>query len=799
MSHISETGRAHVNSLCALCRIGYIPAVIITVIIALSSCAAQRQLLEKARADAQVKMDKSYGENESFDILGDRVVQGSELSCIVQSDGSLLNTYENEGRTWKRDPSLDLSALPRLTASDMPILESLYILTQEETLLDIRADGSFMAGAKWPGVWTRDISYSIHLSLGLLMSEASKKSLLAKVSEKGQIIQDTGTGGSWPLSTDRVVWALAAWEIYLSTGDRPWLEKAYAILEASANKDRLTVYDSTSGLYRGESSFTDWREQTYPKWMQSGYIGESQALSTNVLHYRSLKILSLMARALSKPDKTGSLWDAQTENLAKAINAGFNIPSLSYLGAYRYSPECGGAVTDKSDTLANSLAVLLGVLTPEKGAEVIAALPVVHYGPPVIFPQMQLATPYHNKAVWPFVTAYYGLAGLKTGNTAAFDFALRSNIRSTAMFLTNKENFVYNTGHWRGTEVNSDRQLWSVAGFQAQIIKGIFGVNYDEKSLGFSPCKSEWIKGSLTLDGLKWRASVLNLRLGGNGNRIESLKVNGEAKSPSWRLDASASGIYTIEIILDGTTDGDALSGTVNLRTSGFIGPKDVTKAAIQRDGPRDGGTVTLTWPPSGDGLSYRVYKNGKLITENIIEPGFTESGVTGSPFYQIQAADQVGTLSNLSQPLIGCLAEDRIEIQAESGIWKGIEKPAVYYTGYQGTGFVMIKKETDGLLNALIPAEGKYLLRWRYSNGSGPVNTDNKAAVRSLFVNGKDVGTSIFAQTGTWSNWTWSNALIIDLKAGEAVFSLRYNPEDENMNILVNDAALDVMELTRL
>jgi uncharacterized protein YyaL (SSP411 family) len=44
-----------------------------------------------------------------------------------------------------------------------------------------------------------------------------------------RIIQDTGTGGSWPVSTDRMIWALAANEIYNVTGDTDWLKTAFEL------------------------------------------------------------------------------------------------------------------------------------------------------------------------------------------------------------------------------------------------------------------------------------------------------------------------------------------------------------------------------------------------------------------------------------------------------------------------------------------------------------------------------------------------------------------------------------------
>ena len=83
----------------------------------------------------------------------------------------------------------------------------------DELVDNIRQDGTFRAGAAWDGVWTRDISYSIWLALGYINPEASSKSLKAKV-KNGRIVQDTGTGGAWPISSDRVVWSIAALHSY---------------------------------------------------------------------------------------------------------------------------------------------------------------------------------------------------------------------------------------------------------------------------------------------------------------------------------------------------------------------------------------------------------------------------------------------------------------------------------------------------------------------------------------------------------------------------------------------------------
>ena len=197
---------------------------------------------------------------------------------------------------WKL--STDISAFPRYH-SDQLLVDALYRMAIEEMQLDIRPDSTFMAGKEWEGVWTRDISYSIILSLAILNPEVSKKSLLRKVKNK-RIIQDTGTGGSWPASTDRSLWTIAAWEVYKVTGDKDWLELIYEIIKNSVQDDLEVAFDYETGLMCGESSFLDWREQSYPKWMEPVDIYLSKSLGTNAAHYMTFKVMASIEEALQK-------------------------------------------------------------------------------------------------------------------------------------------------------------------------------------------------------------------------------------------------------------------------------------------------------------------------------------------------------------------------------------------------------------------------------------------------------------------------------------------------------------------
>ncbi len=124
-------------------------------------------------------------------------------------------------------------------------------------------------------------------------------------------------------------------------------------------------------------------------------------------------------------------------------------------------------------------------------------------------------------------------------------------------------------------------------------------------------------------------------------------------------------------------------------------------------------------------------------------------------------------------------------------------------FWGYSGSGFAELSKSKNTHLSFAVqaPAEGEYLFDLRFSNGSGPVNTDNKAAIRSLYVGDAYAGPVVMPQLGNdeWSNWAFSNPLRIRLSQGENQLHLRFMPWNENMNVEVNTAMLDYIRIIQL
>jgi hypothetical protein len=348
----------------------------------------------------------------------------------------------------------------------------------------------FIAGKKWPFVWTRDVSYSIDLGLWRLDPARARTSLLFKLSPPRAgpapsglyVMQDTGSGGSWPVSTDRVVWFLGARHLL---EEHAFADTVYQALTDTLAQDRRYVFHPRIGLYRGETSFLDWREQTYPAWTAHNvvFIAQSFALSTNVLHYEALRLAAAMARERGQTN-AATRYASQADSLKEAINARFWRPDrglyMSYIGGPG-DPE----PFDAYDLLGLDLAITSGVADPRRAAESLAHYPAWPAGSPVIWPERRDQPIYHNRAIWPFVSDYTLRAARRIADPSLIALEVRSLMRGAALDASNMENYsllsqsTHVPGKLGGPVVDSSRQLWSIAGYLDMVVRGVFGLEDD--------------------------------------------------------------------------------------------------------------------------------------------------------------------------------------------------------------------------------------------------------------------------------------------------------------------------------
>jgi hypothetical protein len=679
-----------------------------------------------------------------------------------------------EEKTWKL--SQDISTKATYT-SQQPIVDALYNLSLEEAKLAIEPDSTFRTGAKWSGVWTRDISYSILLSFAYLEPEVAKISLLKKV-KRDRIIQDTGSGGAWPVSSDRTTWALAAWEIYKVTGDKGWLQKAYTIIKNSAADDYKTIRNKQTNLYSGESSFLDWREQTYPKWMSNMDIYVSQNLGTNVVHYQTHQILSKMASLLGEPHEQ---YDIIAVQIKDSINKELWMEDKGYYAQYLYGKNFF-TQSKRYEALGEALAVLFDVADAKQSKMIIAQSPLTEYGATCIYPQIPGIPPYHNNAIWPFVQSYWNLAAAKVGNEKALNHGLASIYRAAGLFLTNYENMVADNGDFKGTEINSHRMLWSMAGNLSMVYRVFMGMHFEENQLVFEPVIPKSYGGQRSLNNFKYRNTSLDIMVEGFGNQIATVTVDGKEVERAI-IPATFTGKHIVNIKMK---NNDFSDDGINLVENKFTLANPI--ATLNGD--------KINWRNDASAKGYNVYKNGKLVEKTtatayqILDNNYAE--------YAVSAVDAAGQESFLSDPLIYSKSQPRI-IETEDFVVKS----DLNFVNYSGKGFVEIATDKNRKISIPIVVEdsGEYFMDIKYSNGSGPWNTDNKCAIRSLYLNKYYVGVMVFPQRGTneWSDWGLSNSHKINLTKGKNDVGLVFEEWNNNMNVDVNRAMIDYIRLYKV
>jgi len=664
--------------------------------------------------------------------------------------------------------------------SGYPIADALYNLSLEEMLKAIEKDSTFRTGKEWGGVWIRDISYSIILSMAHLQPLVAKYSLLRKVNKNKKIIQDTGTGGAWPVSTDRMIWAVAAWEIYISTGDKDWLQQAYEIIKNSEDDDELNAYDKLTGLVKGESSFLDWREQTYPKWMEPADIYESECLGTNAVHYQANKVLAKMA-ALLNQQTVAAKHIAIAERIKRGINTYLWIPEKKYYGQYLYGRNYK-IVSPRSEALGEALCVIFGIADDARAKELVSNTPLTTYGISCIYPQIPDIPPYHNNAIWPFVQTYWLWAAAKAGNETAVTESIMNIYRPAAMFLTNKENMVVDNGDYNGTQINSSIMLWSLSGNLSIVHKVLFGIHFEEDKLSFSPFIPTSLKGNRSLNNFKYRNAVLDIEMSGYGNIISSFSIDGNP-SDNHFISAGIKGHHIIKIVLADNETHNSINKVNNYTTL----KTPLLKLAND----------VLSWNEVENATAYKVYKDGKPLQSttgtqlNVADKAFHE--------YIVVVIDTKGVESFAAEPVGQYNITNTTIIETEQS-----NTPATYtYKGFSGTGFVETTTTVNSSLSIPVEVEatGWYAIDIRYANGNGPVNTENKCAIRTLKLDGKNIGVQVYPQRGKdeWSNWGYSNAIQTLITKGKHTLTISLEKENANMNLDINAAMLDLIRFTKL
>lgn len=564
-------------------------------------------------------------------VLTDKSLEDPEIGRAevqIANEASGLRTYALSSTASLRPPSEGTGvASPRTFSErlDAPVLRSgntlfdaLFALALEEVRENsvdsindgafndgqgVSCGGCFETGRNWHYVWTRDTAFAVDLGLAAIDPSRARRSLEFKLSERRgggdlQIVQDTGTGGSWPVSTDRVSWALGARELlkWLDGDERQaFRDRAYEAISNTIEHDRVTIYDGRDGLYTGEQSFLDWREQTYPAWTADdpAQIAMSKSLSTNLLHLNAMQLAAELAAEKGEVDRSARYadWGA---SLKAGIRAHFRLEDgrLSSFSTTTLDP----APTEQFDALSIAFAVEQGVLSDEEAAQAVAAYPHTGKGPPTIWPQQQATPIYHNRSFWPFVTGYWIEAARRVASDRAVSFGVWSLVRGAALNLTNMENFELMSGKalfededpsMSGPVVNSQRQLWSVAGYLSMVQATLFGVEASQDGIRVRPYIPRHVRhaifgatDAISLKGLTWRGKKIDIEI--------SLPPVAQAQGGAFE------GAYAIGAV---TLNGRTLADPEDFLTAADLGADNTVTVALEEPASKSAAPWTFIPP----------------------------------------------------------------------------------------------------------------------------------------------------------------------------------------------------------
>jgi hypothetical protein len=293
------------------------------------------------------------------------------------------------------------------------------------------------------------------------------------------------------------------------------------------------------------------------------------------------------------------------------------------------------------------------------------------------------------------------------------------------------------------------------------VYKGLFGLELGPDGYTFAPMVPAWLGPRLELSGLHVRDAVLDLTVTGTGDRVQRLTLDGR---PVTRLSYGLTGHHRVRVELMGH-----LAGELNERPryEPMTAPDTPEPLSIE---PRYHDVALLWNAPQVPGLDFLIWRDGQLLCHTG-EGHFAEPMPARPRTYTVTARGPGG------------LESPHARARSTGAIWSApspdLARPAARVP-----------------FTLELPVGGTFRLHAIYANGAGPVNTDSKCALRSLYVDGRRVGALVLPQRGEgqWEAWGRSNPLAVRLAPGKHAFSIQRDPLDRNMDEAVNEARLKAL-----
>ena len=635
-------------------------------------------------------------QNETFTLTGDSVIEDSVFAVAVNADRIETNITMNRldslyshvdpeqvqfthGRPWHKRQEQP-SMMPEYN-SDQPLVDALYNMSAERIVDAIDSHGHFTGSHNISRLYC-----SIYLSLAALKPHQSMATLRTLVDRDSIIMQREG---QWPVVSDHIGWATAAWEVYKTTGDREWLAYCKHVIEKTLSINSKVLVDNNTGLTHG-AGYTTSRPLGVRRmtWMNYNDLFACMSLGNNILTARAWAVLGDMSDELG----IENTYDEEAQHLKDAINQYLWNENRGFYSSFLY----GMAIPHQSPTTDNTsqaMCVLWGIADDERAENLIAHTPVSDKGVNVTYPAHNPLEPYFANASWATTQALWNLAAAWVGNENALRRGLGALYRAQALYQSRDI-------HIKNVTID---QLGTSASNAAMILRVLLGMDFKNEGIEFAPMVPAGMPGTKTLKGLNYRKAVLDFTLEGTGGEIVSITDNGEPLESAF-LPRDIEGRHHIVITVK-----------PNSRHS--------QQVTIHKDEALLPYTPTVVW--KGDtghivdyipGTPYRLSVNGELSQVN--DSVFVLPETEGYTEFSVEVAGKYGN-GFMSKPLFRFgLTPQMAFFPPNTGdsiaitVWVAHGGDYLLDVGYHPTGTLDVRRVSanDHPMGTLVMAKGNVL-----------------------------------------------------------------------------------------
>jgi len=439
------------------------------------------------------------------------------------------------------------------------------------------------AGFNYTGAWTRDAAINVWNGGGLLFPDVSKNTL------EEVLIKEEGTtliGGQY---WDNLIWTLGAWNLYLCSGDKSFLKKAYYACVNTIKKRENEEFDSTFNLFRGPAVYGDgvaayddrytetgdftgglwvsnidkWAEAN-PALIKTKGVGmPMMCLSTNAMYHQAYNTLSLMEKALGFP--TNTHWQEMSFKVKKGINSHLWNEGKQ---TYNYYIDPWGTNTYQ-EGLGLSFVLLFDIADSTRSQKVLNNVFISNAGIPCVWPSFpryfnDKAQSYgrHSGTVWGFIQGFWVEAAAKHNR---YDLALFDFNKLTQFAIRDKQfREIYHPsstlpyGGLQEAGMRKDsihlwestyRQTWTATAYIRTIFNCLFGMKFEETGIRFSP-KSITCFPNLRIIDMPYRGAKLSIYVTGKGSKLDKMLVNNTVCQNHFLSLDQAKGKVKIELVM---------------------------------------------------------------------------------------------------------------------------------------------------------------------------------------------------------------------------------------------------------